>query len=181
MRKIIFLFVVLGLTSCVNALLITDGNVIEIPIIGDTDDVRVVTDKWIYQPGEFVKISVTLYNQTQQSLSLTGGWDLSSYAIDGIYNSADWPWLPPGGGIIIRLPLIQPNDSYTFHFTYDLPEMQIYPLGGGWHSVVGKISADGFTGDNESKPYSFYVIPEPASAFMLVMGAMFIVTKRKWR
>jgi hypothetical protein len=30
-------------------------------------------------------------------------------------------------------------------------------------------------------PVSVEVVPEPASAFTLVMGAVFIVTKRKWR
>ena len=71
---------------------------------------------------------------------------------------------------------IEPDDYYTWELTHSLDEMMLYPLDVGIHSVVGVV-----VGYGQSIPIEFEVTPEPATVFLLGLGAICIRQNRRKR
>jgi len=137
----------------------------------DLVDISVATDKPTYQVGEEVKVYVRAYNPGLDSVTLTFGSNIqTSYWMDDIYDwqaGRDRLW-------VLTYATINPNTTHTWELIHGSYEMSVYPLEIGTHSVVGIVGAYELSGNGESSPIEFEVIPEPASLIILTTGSLWI-------
>ena len=130
---------------------------------------RSATDKPVYQLGETVGISITVFNSSATPETLYGGFYFTTYFMDGIYN---WAVGRSGPEVILHT-TFQPGESKTWEMAHGFDELQKFPLAVGTHSVVG---GAGFT--LLSEPVGFQVIPEPATLSLFGIGFFLLRKKR---
>jgi len=134
-------------------------------------EVSAATDKPMYLLGEEVTVSVTAYNPNPEPVELVFGGFEATYLMDDVF---DWRQ-GKAAGLGIRYLTIDPYDSYTRDLIHGEEEMDLYPLSIGTHYIVGEFLDYGYSAQVE-----FEVVPEPASVFLLTLGASIIrFTKSK--
>ena len=133
-------------------------------------EVSITTDKPTYLLGEEVTVFVTAYNPNPEPVTLYFAESLkASYLMDGIFDWTEgkgWPTIP-------TQVVIDAHDIHTWNLSHGSPEMAIYPLSIGTHTVVGEV-----VGYGQSAPVEFEVIPEPATVVLFGMGIVWIRQKR---
>ena len=149
-------------------------------------EIYTTTNKSVYQLGETVNLSITVFNSSSTAETLFGGGiytndggedgsgGTTDYIMDDNYIWSDWHKIDTGGSGLMWMKDFQPGETKTWIMSHGTQHMQDYPLDVGSHSVVGKA---GFT--LYSDPVTFQVIPEPASFLLLSLGAFFAGRRRK--
>jgi hypothetical protein len=142
----------------------------------DIVDISVATDKTTYQVGEEVKIFVSAYNPSLDSVRLTFGTPIqASYWMDETYY----------GHVNLNYPQIQThvtinsNSTHTWHRIHGIDGMQEYPLELGIHTVAGVVGAYELMDDYLTEPVEFEVIPEPSSLLLLTTGCVYLFRRKK--
>ena len=135
-----------------------------------TLEISVATDKPIYQLGETMQVSVSVYNPTSEAVTMYISYPIASYLMDDTYfwhqNKVFPAWaLPPI--------TMQPGQIQTWQRDHSTQENTEYFLNLGNHSVKGIIYSD-VTAGQYSDPVEFQVIPEPATIVLFCLGGILI-------
>jgi hypothetical protein len=156
--KIIVILILLGFAGIAKATIV---------------DISVATDKSTYQLGEYVTVSITAYNPNPQPVTLHFNTTLqATYLMDSTFN-----WTQCNGSYpMLTERTIDPFTSYTWNHIHDSPEMMLYPLDIGIHTVVGEV-----VGYGVSTPVQFEVVPEPGTLaiFAFALPIFRYLTRRK--
>lgn len=131
--------------------------------------ISIATDKSIYQIGETIGISITVFNSGTTFETLYGGFYFTTYIMDGVYDWAD----RSGPQVVIHTTFL-PGETKRWEMAHGFYEWQAYPLAVGTHSIVG---GAGFT--LLSEPVEFQVIPEPVTLLLFGVGVVLFIRKRQ--
>ena len=132
-------------------------------------NVTVVTDKPVYQLGEYVTVSVSAYNSMLEPYTfhfpttLQATYDMVTE--DPVYRTFVWHEGKTFEPIYSEITL-GPGESYTWDLVHDQDEMAIFPLDIGTYSVMGAVGTTLWSGN----PTEFEVIPEPATFLLFAVG-----------
>ena len=147
-------------------------------------DISAVTNKSIYELGETVNITISVFNSGSTAETLMGGGKYlmedgsggimsTDYIIDDTYIWSDRYKVIDGTGVM-WMKEFQPGQTQTWVMSHGSQQMQDYPLNAGTHSIVGKAGFNLY-----SNPVSFEVIPEPTTLSLLALGAFFAGRRRR--
>lgn len=114
-------------------------------------EISAATDKPIFQAGEYVTVSITAYNPTSETITLSFGTSKQvTYIMDDTYDWSDDKVFAPA----LTYRVISPYSSYTWNLVHDFREFESYPLLIGEHSVIAIV-----LGYGQRDPIQFQVIP----------------------
>jgi hypothetical protein len=147
-------------------------------------NISAFTNKSVYELGETVNLSITVFNSGSTAETLMGGGKYlmedgsggiisTDYIIDDTYIWSDRYGVTDGTGIM-WMREFQPGQTDSWVMSHGTLQMQDYPLDVGMHSVVGKAGFDLY-----SNPISFQVIPEPTTISLLALGAFWAGKRRR--
>ena len=149
-------------------------------------NISAFTNKSVYELGETVNITITVFNSGSTAETLFGGGfytndggedgsgGTTDYIMDDNYIWSDWHKIDTGGSGLMWMKDFQPGQTDTWVMSHGTQHMQDYPLNVGSHSIVGKAGFDLY-----SNPISFEVIPEPATITLLTIGAFLAGRRRR--
>ena len=135
--------------------------------------VAVDTDKDIYLLNETVKVYISLFNPTGDTVTLYCTYPVATYLMDNAFYWHQDKVFPAGFPPPV---ILQAGETKIWQLEHGSRESGSYSLGIGNHTVQGVFNFN-TTGTQYSDSAEFHVIPEPATLALLGLGGVLIRRK----
>jgi hypothetical protein len=137
--------------------------------------VAVEIDKDVYMLNETVKVYVSLYNPTGDTVTINCTYPVATYLMDNVFYWHQDKVFPLGFPPPV---ILQAGETKIWQLEHGSRESGSYSLGIGNHTVHGVFNFN-TTGTQYSDLVEFQVIPEPTTSLLVIFGAALLRKSQK--